>query len=222
MSAGKRFEARPPMASMTSLGRRDFESRERGAASSRKTRKPNQGPWPHCGPGRPSLPLRPLGAGKGCLLPRLSASPSRFLRGLRWHRGSILQSPSAGLSRSFLRVPFRRGSAPDPSRGRGLACAQPAKPAFQASALWAVQELRSSAGRASALQASPVTSPALPFPLAQSPRTAPPNFFCSPRLYNLRHVLCSGRPTPPPGGSPPALRSRPFRPSGPRLPNCPA
>ncbi len=81
-----------------------------------RERKTIFGPWPHCGPGRPSLQLRLSGAGKGCFLPRLSASLSGILVGPRWHRGSILMSPGADLSRPLppgsLPLGLRPGSFP--------------------------------------------------------------------------------------------------------------
>ena len=70
--------------------------------------------------------------------------------GTRAFRCAFPARPCPALS---LRVPFRWGSAPDPSRVRGPACAHTAKLA----ALWTVQELRSSEGRASALRARSVT-----------------------------------------------------------------
>jgi len=49
-------------------------------------------------------------------LPRLSAAPSCILESLRWHRGSTLKSPGAGLARPLppgsLPVGLRPGSLP--------------------------------------------------------------------------------------------------------------
>ena len=185
------------MASMTSLGRRDFESRERGAASSGKTRKPDQGPWPHCGPGRPSLPLRPSGSGKGCLLPRLSATPCCILGGRRWHRGSIIKSPGVGLS-----WPLPPGSLPVGLRPWSLPGSRPSlRRAFQEAVQMTVKN-RGPARTAPAPLGLHLSRLAPFFFLGLIPRFCPSLFFRSPRLYNLRHVLCSGRPTPPLAGPP--------------------
>ncbi len=91
--------------------------------------------------------------GRGGPLPRLSAPPSCILEGHRWHRGSGIKSPGAGLSMPLSPGSLPLGLRPGSRPGSRPGLRRTSKPTFQASALWAVQELRSSEGRASALRA---------------------------------------------------------------------